>query len=243
MNRPASCMLSAQPGLPFGQAALAQRCAPAHVWYCRFDNAFYQDEDYRNQGIALPSIIAGSAIKRRAEYLAGRIAADRVLTALGYPGFELRSGDDRTPCWPQGIQGALTHHGTLAICIGWHRPKNEIAGLGIDIETVINAPRTRDLWPGIISAGERAFFATLPCSFATCLTLAFSAKESLFKALYPLVLRCFDFLDVQVVHMQDNRITLVLLVALAPNLPVGSRFECGYAVDGKDVLTVLARGA
>jgi len=243
MNPPVSCILSIEPGLPFGQAALAAGYAPAQVWHCRFDNTFYQDEDYRSQGIALPAAIAGSAVKRRGEYLAGRIAADRVLTALGHPGFDLRPGEDRTPVWPPGIQGALTHHGTLAIGIGWHRPQREVAGLGIDIETLIAAPRTHDLWPGIISVAERAFFATLPLSFATCLTLAFSAKECLFKTLYPLVLRYFDFLDARVVDMQDNHITLELLVALAPNLPAGSRFACGYAVEGEDVLTVLALGA
>ncbi|MEA9389073.1 4'-phosphopantetheinyl transferase superfamily protein [Acerihabitans sp. TG2] len=243
MNRTASCVLSVQPGLPFGQVELSARHALAHVWYCRFDNAFYHDEDYGRQGIALPSIIAGSAIKRRAEYLAGRIAADRVLTVLGYPRFDVQIGKDRTPCWPNGIQGALTHHANLALCIGWHRPPREISGLGIDIETVIDAPRTRDLWPGIISAGERAFFSTLPCSFATCLTLAFSAKESLFKALYPLVLRYFDFLDVQVVQLGDNHITLALLVTLTPALPAGTRFDCGYAVDENNVLTVLTLDA
>ncbi len=243
MNPPVSSILSVAPGLPFGQAALAEGYAPAQVWYCRFDKTVYQDEDYLGHGIALPSAIAGSALKRRGEYLAGRIAADRVLTALGYPRFDLRPGEDRSPCWPQGIQGALTHHASLAICIGWSRPEREVAGLGIDIETLIGPPRGHDLWPGIISVEERAFFTTLPLPFATCLTLAFSAKESLFKALYPLISRYFDFLDSKVIYLRDNRITLELLVALAPNLPAGSRFECGYAVEGDDVLTVLSLGA
>ncbi|NDL65462.1 4'-phosphopantetheinyl transferase family protein [Acerihabitans arboris] len=240
MSHPVSCILSLEQGLPFGSADLLT--LPARAWCCRFDIAFYQDEDFAAQGVRLPLSIAGAAVKRRGEYLAGRIVAGRVLADLGYPRFDLLPGEDRAPAWPDTVQGALTHHATLAICIGWRRPARPVSGLGIDIETLINGPRTLELWPGIISVWEREYFATLDLPFAVSLTLAFSAKESLFKALYPLVNRYFDFLDARVVRLADNRITLELLVELTPALPVGRLFECGYAATEHDVLTVLAIG-
>lgn len=242
MTHPVSFILSLEEGLPFGPADLLALISPARVWSCRFDIAFYQDDDYAAQGVMLPPPIAGSAVKRRGEYLAGRIVAGRVLRELGHRQFDLLPGEDRAPAWPEDVQGALTHHSTLAVCTGWRRPDRPVSGLGIDIETLINGPRTLELWPGIISVWEREYFATLDMPFAESLTLAFSAKESLFKALYPSVKRYFDFLDARVVRLAGNRITLELQVELTPSLPVGMLFECGYATLGDDVLTVLAFG-
>ncbi|WP_413732230.1 4'-phosphopantetheinyl transferase family protein [Sodalis sp. RH20] len=242
MSHPVSCILSVDQGLPFGPADLLTLVAPARAWSCRFDIALYHDEDFAARGIRLPPSIAGAAVKRRGEYLAGRIVAGRVLEDAGYRHFDLLAGEDRAPAWPDDVQGALTHHGTLAIGIGWRRPGRPVSGLGVDIETLINAPRALELWPGIISAWEREYFATLELPFAVALTLAFSAKESLFKALYPSVKRYFDFLDARVVRLAGNRITLELQVELTPALPVGMLFECGYAVREEDVLTVLAIG-
>ncbi len=243
MNHPVSCIVSLDEGPPFGQAELLDVLIPARVWSCRFDTALYQDADYPAAGVALPPAIAGSSIKRRGEYLAGRIVADRVLRDLGYPHFDLLPGADRAPAWPGEVQGALSHHTSRAVCIGWRRPQRDVTGLGIDIETLISGPRTLELWPGIITAQEHALFATVDLPFAACLTLAFSAKESLFKALYPTVQRYFDFLDVQVARLGDNRITLELLVELTPQLPAGMQLECGYAMVGDEVLTVLAIGS
>ncbi|HEY0209112.1 4'-phosphopantetheinyl transferase family protein [Acerihabitans sp.] len=242
MSDPVSCILSVDQGLPFGPADLLTLIAPARAWSCRFDIALYRNEDFAAQGVRLPPSIAGAAVKRRGEYLAGRIVAGRVLQDVGYPHFDLLAGEDRAPGWPDDVQGALTHHATLAVGIGWRRPDRRLSGLGIDIETLINGPRTLELWPGIISAWEHEYFATLPLPFTVALTLAFSAKESLFKALYPSVRRYFDFLDARVVRLAGNRITLELVVELTPDLPVGMLFECGYAVTDYDVLTVLAIG-
>lgn len=242
MNHPASCMLSLHEGLPFGSDELLSLVAPARVWTCRFDIDRYQDEDFAAYGVRLPLSIGSAAVKRRGEYLAGRLVAKRVLNDLGVADFDLKPGEDRAPLWPETVQGALTHHSSLALCVGWRRPRRPVSGLGIDIESLITGPRTLELWPGIISAWEHDYFSTLPMPFAVSLTLAFSVKESLFKALYPLVSRYFDFLDARVVRLADNRITLELMVELTPSLPMGMQIECGYAHTQTDVLTLLAIG-
>ncbi|MGL6523541.1 4'-phosphopantetheinyl transferase superfamily protein, partial [Aeromonas dhakensis] len=68
---------------------------------------------------------------------------------------------------------------------------------------------------------------TLPagwrCSRAEALTLIFSAKESLFKALYPRVGRYFDFLDARWLAMTEQTLTLELVDSLTPTLPAGWR--------------------
>ncbi|WP_213989866.1 4'-phosphopantetheinyl transferase superfamily protein [Sodalis sp. dw_96] len=242
MVLPASYLLSLAEGLPFGPADLIDPTLHLSIWHCRFDTLRYRDADYALHGIALPPSIADAARKRRSEYLAGRVVAAQVLRALGAGSFPLPAGKDRAPCWPEHLQGSLSHNATLAVCLGRRLPRQEVRGVGIDVETLIPDARATELWPGIISTEELHLLegATLP--FAVGLTLAFSAKESLFKALYPLVKRYFDFQDAKITQLTDRRIGLELTIELTPQLPAGMRFDCAYAVSSPEVLTILTVG-
>ncbi|HDX8597363.1 TPA: 4'-phosphopantetheinyl transferase superfamily protein, partial [Aeromonas dhakensis] len=84
-----------------------------------------------------------------------------------------------------------------------------------------------ELWPGIASGEEWGRLAaaarTVGLGRAEALTLIFSAKESLFKALYPRVGRYFDFLDARWLTMTEQTLTLELVGGLTPTLPAGWR--------------------
>uniref|UniRef100_UPI0026F03213 4'-phosphopantetheinyl transferase family protein n=1 Tax=Lonsdalea britannica TaxID=1082704 RepID=UPI0026F03213 len=82
---------------------------------------------------------------------------------------------------------------------------------------------------------------TFPGRFSTLLTLAFSAKESLYKALYPQVKHYFDFLDVKLVTLDNVRhtFTLELLCDLSPDFPRGRRFSGTYQLREQDVITFI----
>ncbi|TCW00469.1 4'-phosphopantetheinyl transferase family protein [Biostraticola tofi] len=240
MNNQAPYLLLIEEGLPFGPPELQQALLPVRVWHCSFDTLFYQDEEYRARGIALPESIASASVKRRAEYLAGRILCDRLLAEFGYPGFVLLPGEDRAPCWPENLYGAISHHASTAVALVGKRSENGIGGVGIDIETLIAPAKALELWSGIINVAERQYLDTLSLPFAVSLTLAFSAKETLFKALYPSVRRYFDFLDAQVIDLTASHITLQLLVGLSPEVTAGMRFECAYARHAEDVITLLS---
>jgi len=47
--------------------------------------------------------------KRRVEFVLGRACARRALARLGIHDFALRNDADRTPIWPEGVVGSLTH--------------------------------------------------------------------------------------------------------------------------------------
>ncbi len=242
MSLPATYILSLAEGLPFGPADLVDPALHLSIWHCRFDTLSYRDADYALYDILLPPSIAGAARKRRSEYLAGRIVAAQVLRALGTGSYPLLAGTDRAPCWPESIQGSLSHDGTLAVCIGRLLPQQGVSGAGIDVETLIADTRAPALWPGIIATEERELLHSASLPFAVGLTLAFSAKESLFKALYPQVKRYFDFLDARIIQLTDRRISLELTTELAPHLPAGMRFDCVYALSPQEVLTFLTLG-
>ncbi len=176
-------------------------------------------------GFALPAHLARAVPKRRAEYLAGRVLARQLLAPLGFADFTLARGEDRAPQWPPGIAGALSHNSDTALC-AVHR-ESGLGGVGLDVETLLSDERAQELWGAIVSPAEREALLRETLPFNELLTLTFSAKESLFKALYPQVRCYFDFLDARMVavDMQRQTFVLALLKALTPNCPAGRRFN------------------
>lgn len=212
---------------------------PGQVARCRFSLANYQDGCFDEAGMTLPDHLARAVPKRRAEYLAGRYLARALLAPLGFADFTLLRGEDRAPQWPPGIAGTLSHNADTALC-AVHR-ENGLGGVGLDVETLIPRARAEELWGAIVSEVECDLLRDQPQAFNQLLTLVFSAKESLFKALYPQVRSYFDFLDARVVVMdpQQQTFELELLKPLTPHCPVGRRFSGRYWQQGDDVTTFI----
>lgn len=61
-------------------------------------------------------------------------------------------------------------------------------------------------------------------------TIAFSAKESFFKGVFPAVGHYFDFSAVQVSHIDvaSGRLDLTLMEELCPELPEGRSLPLGF---------------
>jgi 4'-phosphopantetheinyl transferase EntD len=116
-----------------------------------------------------------------------------------------------------------------------------LGGVGLDVETLIPAARAEELQRAIVSEAESAQLRTHSQPFNHLLTLAFSAKESLFKALYPQVRCYFDFLDARLVTLDTQRQTfeLELLKTLTPQCHAGRRFNGRYWQQGDDVTTFI----
>jgi enterobactin synthetase component D len=140
-------------------------------------------------GIVVPPDLAGAVPRRRAEYLAGRRCAREALRLLtGRPETPGRGGD-RAPLWPKGVVGSITHCGTLAVALAG--PAHRYLGLGVDLEAVFEAEDAAKLAPLIMTEGERRRWGAIPDPVVA--TLTFCTKESLFKALYPVIRRRFYF--------------------------------------------------
>lgn len=212
---------------------------------CDFDVSAYQDNLFTVYGIAFPPGLQKAVTKRRAEYLAGRFVARQVLNMLGPRDYLLENGPDRAPCWPDGIQGTLSHNNNRVLCAAQIIPlrlSSSGSGIGVDVESWITDDKTDDIWPGIISDEEYHQLQTGPLPFSQMLTLVFSAKESLFKAIYP-QLRCYcDFLDVRLVEctLESGRFELELLRELSPEFMVGRRFQGCFKLMETDVRTFIA---
>ncbi|MEJ2764337.1 4'-phosphopantetheinyl transferase superfamily protein [Photobacterium sp. MCCC 1A19761] len=209
-----------------------------HCVQCTFNAALYEDLYFSRLGIAMPEALHGAVYKRKAEFLAGRYVAKHVLSQLPLSQHEVAIGQHRAPVWPDGVIGSISHHRGKAICaIRLGDCTQE--GIGIDIEQRIQEEQVESIWPGIVNVAEWQRLAALPWDPAMRLTLVFSAKESLFKALYGWVGRYFDFMDAEVVAIDSGCLTFRLLSDLTPNLRAGSQFRVSYQITASEVLTFL----
>ncbi|MFC0228002.1 4'-phosphopantetheinyl transferase family protein [Serratia aquatilis] len=206
---------------------------------CHFSVADYQDDLFALAGYYFPEHLASAVAKRRAEYLAGRFLARQVLASFGHQNFILLRGEDRAPIWPNGIAGAISHNLDTALCAAQF--DHGTTGVGIDVETQMPPKRAEELWSGIVDDAECLWLRQQPQSFNLLLTLVFSAKESLFKALYPQVRCYFDFLDARIValDMQQCTFELELKKTLTLCYQAGQCFTGRFWQKGDNVTTLI----
>jgi 4'-phosphopantetheinyl transferase EntD len=74
-------------------------------------------------------------------------------------------------------------------------------------------------------------------------TLVFSAKETLYKCLFPAVKRYFDFKEAELVSADAGRFSIRLLVSLTDELQSGNVFEGRFHAADEIVITTMVRRA
>jgi len=174
------------------------------------------------------------AVERRRVYFSmGRAAARDALAEFGIYGVAIERGPSGEPLWPEGVVGAISHAGDLAIALVGRQ--DDYAGLGIDVEQ--------------LSRGLTARAARLVCTPAemewvnpeadtTRLTMLFSAKEAVFKALFPIEGVWLGFADAELTwHPERCAFEARLLKAASTAHPQGALLEVRCSVAGTDVLS------
>jgi 4'-phosphopantetheinyl transferase EntD len=140
------------------------------------------------------SAIANAVEKRRREFSIGRQCARRSLGLLGVAPVPLPVGAGRVPVWPACVVGSITHcDGYCAAAAG---PAAQFKSIGIDAE--VHRPLGECVSGMIASAAERHHLESLPNHGVRWECVLFSAKESVFKAWYPLTRRWLGFHDAEV---------------------------------------------
>ena len=185
--------------------------------------------------------IRGAVPRRQREFAQGRLCARRALAALGIPRFPLLKGDDRVPIWPDGVVGSITHGG--GYCAVAVARRKEISGLGIDVET--EEPLGRELIPLVCVEAERRRLEQSPeGSRGATAKLLFSAKESVFKCVYPITGIFLDFHDCEVVLDEvSGAFTAVLRNPTLPERWKGITLHGRFARDSGRLFTGIARRA
>jgi 4'-phosphopantetheinyl transferase EntD len=135
--------------------------------------------------------IARSVPRRRAEFGTVRGCARHALERLGVPSGPLTSGPRGEPRWPAGVVGSMTHcEGYRAAAVA---PAGRARAIGIDAEPL--APLPDGVLEAIGLPAERARLGAGPVPQDR---LLFSAKESVYKAWFPLTGRALGFEDADI---------------------------------------------
>lgn len=174
-----------------------------------FDPATFQPADL----LWLPhhARLADCARKRQTEHLAGRIAAVYALREVGekcVPAI----GDRRQPLWPAPWYGSISHCEHSALAVVSDQP------VGIDIERILSPSLAAELESSIINTAEKKVLEASGLPPELALTLAFSAKESGFKAWSSHALSFPGFHSAQVISASPATLHLQLNTDFSPLL-------------------------
>jgi 4'-phosphopantetheinyl transferase EntD len=131
--------------------------------------------------------LANAVEKRRAEFGTARVCARRALARLGFAPMPLVPKADRSPVWPEGVVGSITH--TRGYCAVVVALRSTVVSLGVDAE------QDKTLTPDLIE---------MICTPNECVGLLdrdavvyFAAKEAFYKCQYPLTQKYLGFKDVE----------------------------------------------
>lgn len=160
------------------------------------DFARFAEVDERDLGapspwetVELEALGPGATVARRTTFRLGRMAAHAALRALGRDDGPVLIAPGRDPVWPVGVVGSIAHTGDRAVALVAESTHSD--GIGIDIEVARDAT---DLFEHVAQPDERVWIERLPQrERGRALVALFSAKEAIFKALFPTVGRLFDF--------------------------------------------------
>jgi 4'-phosphopantetheinyl transferase EntD len=163
----------------------------------------------------------------------GRAAARDALRQLGVDAVAIGRGTGGEPLWPAGVVGAISHSRDLAVAVAARRA--DYVGLGLDVEELarglpVRAARlvcrpSEMAWIEEGSATER-------------LTMLFSAKEAIFKALYPIERVWLDFADADLTWRGDRgAFEARVLKSVGQTYPVDFLLEVNCRLVGGHVLS------
>jgi 4'-phosphopantetheinyl transferase EntD len=166
--------------------------------------------------------------KRLEEFAAGRLCARGALGEFGLEGFAVRRNPDRTPHWPEGIVGSITH--TIGFCGAVAASRESFISLGIDAEIVSRV--TPDVWSQTLTADDVMGISSLASTQRErAAAVIFTAKEAFYKCQFRVTGAWLDYSDVSVEIVPDAPDDGTLLVR--PTTPAGCRVMRDFVARGR----------
>jgi 4'-phosphopantetheinyl transferase EntD len=157
------------------------------------------------------ALIARAVEKRRSEFATGRHCARTALGALGIEPVPILPGQAGAPQWPPGIVGSITH------CAGYRAAAvaraGEVVTIGLDAEPAEWLPGEVLRLVALPDERDRLSDLTRAAPGICWDRLLFSAKESVYKAWFPLARRWLGFADADItINAADGTFEARLLI-------------------------------
>lgn len=172
--------------------------------------------------------------RRQQEFNEGRDVAAAALAEQNC--FEpVAAASDRSPVWPTGFVGSISHSDNF--CWAAVGRSDEFRSIGIDTEPIAEQKTFQLLQDEIGSDAEWELGHTAGLTELQTFTVIFSAKESIYKCLYPLNPVFFGFDAVRVIDIDSHSLTLKMQQGTHAEFLIDGFLEIRYHVSGSDVFT------
>jgi 4'-phosphopantetheinyl transferase EntD len=180
--------------------------------------------------------VANAVEKRRREFAYGRHFVRSCLRSLGRPDEPVPVRPDRSPRWPEGLVGSITHTDTY--CAAAVARTRDIDSIGIDVEDLSGFEP--ELLRYVLSPGDitRNFRGTSGVVGSLGAAL-FSAKETFYKCLVGLAQAQFDYGDVGIEFIDGSDVFYGRVLRPVGHLSVTRAFIGHHLVVGDQVATAM----
>ncbi|WP_447507066.1 4'-phosphopantetheinyl transferase family protein [Acinetobacter oleivorans] len=191
-----------------------------------------------DQQLQTSKLIAQARVERKNEYLCGRILAQAVLKHhldLDQP---LTSMREHLPIWPTHVLGSISHsQNKLIVALS-----NNAIYLGVDIEHWVTSEFAQESAHLVLTPSEFDLWKTKACEFfdfARYVSLIFSVKESLYKAVYPTAKQYIDFLEASIVdiNFENQTLTLTFLPEIQQRYQLLEQYQGGWTIEKDHIMT------
>ncbi|PTV49663.1 4'-phosphopantetheinyl transferase family protein [Acinetobacter seifertii] len=191
-----------------------------------------------DQRLDHPLKIAQARVERKNEYLCGRVLAQAVLNhhfGLDQP---ITSMHEPLPIWPSHVLGSISHsQNKLIVALSSHA-----IYLGIDIEHWVTSEFARESAHLVLTSSEFDLWKNKAAEFfdfARYVSLIFSIKESLYKAVYPTAKQYIDFLEASIVdiNFENQTLTLTFLPEIQQRYQLLVQYQGGWTIEKDHIMT------
>ena len=180
-----------------------------------------------------------SSTRRQIEFSQGRSCAHQALAKFKLEAEPIpRNAKTREPCWPEAVRGSITHSGEYAAAAAGLA--DDVSGIGIDLESlsrVVDFNISRH----VCVEKELEWLKTLsPTKANQGLRIIFSAKESIFKCLFPISKTYLYFKDATVEIDEDSdEFTFTLSRECSGITEAGFQHSGKFSIIDKMLLTAI----
>ncbi|WP_353173526.1 4'-phosphopantetheinyl transferase family protein [Acinetobacter rudis] len=158
---------------------------------------------HQHEQLLCPDYLKQAKPSRLNEFFAGRIVAQAILKQHFSCTTALTSRSNKLPIWPQGLSGCISHtQNKLLVMVS-----AQYLSVGADLQEQIQPEMAKQISSLILTSAEQQLWHHFKTEldFSEYLSLIFSLKESLYKAVFPVVNSYIDFLELCLVDIDLTR--------------------------------------
>lgn len=196
-------------------------CEALSAITCSFSSEGVDVSAFVPYSLEVPQSLKKAVHSRKIEFLVGRYLAKVLLENANAESTFVARGDYSQPIWPRGYTGSISHTDGSAICV--LGSTGDFQCIGIDIEKYMTQKQISEIGSRIACDAEIGLSRKSTLTQEQFFSLLFSAKESVFKALFPRVNTYFEFTDVELTQVDTQRCEF--------EITVGEPLSCEYHLE------------